>query len=87
MILTLEWSTRSSITEKSRVLPTNTFREIVKRLHSFGLVSLQVESNKITDNVFLQLFVYYDEILQAFEKNEVYSKFEATIAMYGNDKN
>ena len=51
MVLALEWTTNSSINEKSRVLPTNVFREIVKRLHSFGLVSLTVETNKITDNV------------------------------------
>ena len=51
MILALEWKTHSSNNEKTRVLPTNVFREIVKRLHSFGLVSLTVEASKITDNV------------------------------------
>jgi hypothetical protein len=64
MLTVLEW--------KHRTIPTNAFREIIKRLHSFGLISLNVESNKITENVYLQLFVYYDELRQAYENHEVY---------------
>lgn len=74
MLGVLEW--------KHRTMPTNAFREIVKRLHSFGLVSVLVESSKITDNVHLQLFVYYDELRQAFEHHEVYMKNESTISLY-----
>lgn len=74
MLPLLEW--------RHKTIPTNAFREIVKRLHSFGLVSLQVESSKITDNVHLQLFVYYDELRQAFENHPVYIKYESTICIY-----
>ena len=45
--------------------------EIVKRLQAFGLINLIVE-NKITDNSHLTLFVYFDELRNAFERNEIY---------------
>lgn len=54
MLKHMEW--------KHQSISTNVFREIVKRLHSFGLVSMQIENTKITDNVWLQLYVYFDEL-------------------------
>ena len=47
-------------------LATTMFREIIKRLQAFGLINLIVESSKITDNCHLQLFVYFDEMRNAF---------------------
>lgn len=78
MLTVLEW--------KYQAIPTNVFREIVKRLHSFGLVSLQFEPNKIIENVYLLVFIYYDEIKQAFEKHEVYQRFEAVICLHAEGK-
>lgn len=52
-------------------LTSSVFREIVKRLQAFGLVNMQIEANKITDNVFLQLNVFDDELVTGFcEKPE-----------------
>lgn len=53
------------------IFSTSIFREIVKRLQAFGLINLIVE-NKITDNSHLTLFVYFDELRNAFENNEIY---------------
>jgi hypothetical protein len=33
-------------------IPANTFREIIKRLQSFGIIAVTVESTKIVDNVY-----------------------------------
>lgn len=57
-------------------------REIVKRLHSFGLVNLIVEPAKLIDYVHLQLYVFFDEIIAAFEKHEVYETFKDKISVF-----
>ena len=49
-------------------LTSSVFREIVKRMQAFGLVNLQIENNKITDNIFLQLHVFDDELISGFLK-------------------
>lgn len=49
---------------------THIFREIVKRLQAFGLVSMQIEHNKISDNVHLQLNVYKDDIVNGFSHDD-----------------
>lgn len=46
---------------------THIFREIVKRLQAFGIVNMQIEHQKITDNVHLQLGVYKDDIVNGFK--------------------
>ena len=61
-------------------LTSSVFREIVKRLQAFGLVNMQIEMNKITDNVFLQLQVFDDELVTGFidkeEARKIASKYE-----------
>ena len=61
-------------------LKTSVFREIVKRMQAFGLLNLQIDSSKITDNVFLHLNVFDDELVTGFlEKEEalkIASKYE-----------
>ena len=74
MLQQLDWNVK--------VLPSNTFREIVKRLQSFGILNLIIENSKVTDNVFLQLFLYQDEINKTYENHEVYQKFERTIKIH-----
>ena len=54
------------------------FREIVKRLQAFGLITLQIENTKITDNVFLQLNVFDDELVTGFVKKEHAVKISKT---------
>ena len=51
-------------------LKTSVFREIVKRLQAFGLLTLQIENNKITENCFLQLNVFDDELVTGFLEKE-----------------
>ena len=51
---------------------TTTFREIVKKLQAFGLINIMIEQHKLTDNTFIQLFIYFDELKNAFEDHEVY---------------
>lgn len=79
MLSQLNWFTSTSgqvtLASKRAVMPSNTFREIVKRLQSFGILNISVESGKITDNVHAQLFVYHDEITAAFEEHEIYKHF------------
>jgi len=53
---------------------THIFREIVKRLQAFGLVSMQIEHNKISDNVHLQLSVYKDDIVNGFSSDNASCK-------------
>ena len=53
-------------TQKMIGFTSSIFREIVKRLQAFGLVNLQIENSKITDNVFLQLNVFDDELVSGF---------------------
>ena len=54
-------------------IKSSIFREIVKRLQAFGLVNLQIENSKITDNVFLQLHVFDDELITGFiDKQEAH---------------
>jgi hypothetical protein len=52
-------------------MPSNIFREIVKRLNAIGIVSLIVE-NKIVENIHLQLPIFPDEIRTAFSEHEVF---------------
>tara|TARA_B110000285_G_C15035673_1_gene569122 strand:- start:125 stop:301 length:177 start_codon:yes stop_codon:yes gene_type:complete len=56
----------------------------VKRLQAFGLINLIVENSKISDNTHLQLFIYYDELKNAFEYNEIYQSQKKMIDVYGN---
>ena len=44
------------------------FREIVKRLQAFGIITLQIE-NRIIDNCYLQLNVFDDELVTGFLDN------------------
>lgn len=87
MLNNLNWfgssagSTSVSLSRRSQI-PANTFREIIKRLQSFGIIAVTVESGKITDNVYGQLVFFLDEITAAFEGHEIYSQFESTIRMY-----
>eukprot|EP00347_Sterkiella_histriomuscorum_P006386 403352961 len=74
MLKTVNW--------KHKFMTTNVFREIVKRLHSFGLVAMHIESHKITDNVWLQLYVYYDELKQSFFENELFKIQEANFSIH-----
>jgi len=45
-----EKKTKFYLNWEKAYLTTQMFREIVKRLQSFGLINLIVESSKITDN-------------------------------------
>ena len=61
MLAQLNWfgsSSTGSVSHSKKQIPSNTFREIVKRLQSFGLLNISVESGKIAENVHVQLFVY-----------------------------
>jgi len=63
-------------------LATSMYREIIKRLQAFGLINLIVETSKITDNSYLQLFVYFDEMRNAFSKNEIYQEQQHLIELH-----
>lgn len=54
---------------KQKSMPSAIFREIIKRLHAIGILHLQVDNQKITENIHLQLFVFYDEIKSAFQEH------------------
>lgn len=56
-------------------MPSNIFREIVKRLNAIGIIKLIVE-NKIVENIHLQLPIFFDEIRTAYTEHEVYKRFE-----------
>ena len=66
-------------TQQMTGLTSSIFREIVKRLQAFGLLTLQIE-NKIVDNCFLQLNVFDDELVTGFldkpEAVKIAEKFE-----------
>ena len=47
-------------------LKSSVFREVVKRLQAFGLLTLQIESNKISSNTYLHLNVFDDELVSGF---------------------
>jgi Gpi18-like mannosyltransferase len=64
------------------IFSTTIFREIVKRLQAFGLINLIVDNN-ISDNTHLTLFVYFDELRNAFENNEIYQSQKALIDLHG----
>lgn len=51
---------------KGLMINTSLFRQIVKRMQAFGLVTLEIMSMRITDNVFLQTTIYEDEVITAF---------------------
>ena len=54
----------------------------MKRLQSFGILNVTVESGKIVENVHVQLFVYQDEIEQAYADHEIFKHFETTIKIH-----
>lgn len=62
------------------------FREIVKRLQSFGLINLIVESNKITENCHLMLCTYFDELKNAFSKDQIYIRERNLIEIHAGDE-
>ena len=69
------------------MIKSSVFREIVKRLQAFGLVSLHIEHQKITDNVHLSLLIFNDELVTAFkrmkdDKNYQYDYVEAMATAY-----
>jgi hypothetical protein len=64
---------------REKEISSNIFRENVKRLHCIGLINMIVESSKLIDNVHLQLFLYFDEIKNAFENHEIYETFKNII--------
>lgn len=57
------------------------FREIVKRLQSYGLISLLIEQQKLTENAHVSHLNYFDfcDLKNAFEKNEIFSVQERFI--------
>ena len=63
-------------------LKSSIFREIVKRLQAFGLVNLQIEHSKITDNVFLQLHIFNDEFVTAFKGAKGYEYVQEMAETY-----
>lgn len=65
-------------------ISSNMFKEIVKRLQSFGILNVIIENSKITDNIFLQLFLYHDEITSTYEEHEIYKTFEMVIKVHTN---
>ena len=72
--------------KRNQQIPSNTFREIVKRLQSFGILNMSIDTSagKITENVFCQMILYHDEINAAFEEHEIYKQFEITIKIHTN---
>ena len=51
---------RNQAEQRSRQnhINTNLFRQIVKRMQAFGLISMEIMNTRITDNVFLQTSIY-----------------------------
>ena len=56
------------------IITTAMFRDIVKRLQAYGLVSMLIESQKLTDNCQVSHHNYFDicDLQNAYEKNEIY---------------
>jgi len=54
-----------------RQMRTPQFREIVKRLQAFGIVQLQIDRQKIVDDVSVGLAVFTDELINALLKDPV----------------
>mmetsp|Transcript_34807 Transcript_34807/g.25974 ORF Transcript_34807/g.25974 Transcript_34807/m.25974 type:complete len:81 (+) Transcript_34807:935-1177(+) len=65
-------------------MPSNIFREIVKRLNAIGIISMLVEPQKITENVYLKLSVFPDEIISSYSEHEAYTKFEFEFSLISN---
>jgi hypothetical protein len=61
---------RKQIDQWVQPIHTSLFRQIVKRLQAFGLVSMEIMPNRIIDNVFLQTSLYEDELVTAFKELE-----------------
>lgn len=74
----------SSTNKVSQKISSNTFREVVKRLQSFGLLNVIVESAKFTENVFVNLLVFHDEINVSFETHEILLKFKDIITTHSS---
>jgi ribosomal protein S25 len=51
-------------------IQTHIFREIIKRLQAFGLITMTIEHSKITENVFLQLSLYKDDMVNGFKEKD-----------------
>ena len=79
-----EKKTKFYLNWEKAYLTTQMFREIVKRLQSFGLINLIVEASKITDNSHVQMLIYFDELKNAFECDEIYKQQEKIIELHGN---
>ena len=65
------------------IIKSSVFREIVKRLQAFGLVSLQIEHQKLTDNVHLQLLIFNDELATAYKEIKSYDYVQTLAESYG----
>jgi len=53
---------------KCKPINTSLFREIVKRMQAFGLITMEILTQRIQDDVHLQTAIYEDEIVNAFKK-------------------
>ena len=55
-------------------LTTSMFREIIKRLQAFGLIRLDIEAHKLTDNAHVSHLNFFDycDLKNAYEKNEIW---------------
>lgn len=64
-------------------LTTAMFREIVKRLQAYGLISLLIESHKLTENAHVSHLNFFDycDLKNAFQHNEIYQVQEKFISM------
>jgi|LakMenE01Jun11ns_1017448.scaffolds.fasta_scaffold9367947_1 hypothetical protein len=49
-------------------IKTSIFREITKRMQAFGLITMEILTQRIQDDVHLQTAIYEDEIVNAFKK-------------------
>lgn len=48
-------------------IKTSLFREIVKRMQAFGLITMEIMPQRFIDNVFLQTTIFEDEIVNGFQ--------------------
>ena len=63
---------------------TSIFCEVIKRMQAFGLIKMQVERTKITDNVHLQLGIYKDDIANGFKDKDYVHKVAASFQLLGD---
>ena len=64
-------------------LTTAMFREIIKRLQAYGLISLLIETHKLTENAHVSHLNFFDycDLKNAFQHNEIYQVQEKFISM------